>query len=147
MQLGDDCFSPELRAFWASLSAPERQNLLRVPKSDLFKRVTAISCGRCYGLFALRRALGSPDHKDKHFSSHICLGPMISAWEPLCGAGQPSITIHVGSRQGSVLASPARALPRESAALGASKLLCAPAVLRACEQVSSAAWLFHCCSA
>ena len=95
MQLGDDCFSPELRAFWASLSAPERQNLLRVPKSDLFKRVTAISCGRCYGLFALRRALGSPDHKDKDFSLHIYLGPMISAWEPLCGAGQPIITIHV----------------------------------------------------
>ena len=66
-QLGDDCFSPELRAFWASLSTEERQTLLRVPKTDLFKRVTAISCGRCYGLFALRCAPGAPDQEQGGF--------------------------------------------------------------------------------
>ncbi len=49
-------FSEEQRAWYAQLSAKERRSLLRVERAALFARIRQLSCGRCHGLFALRRA-------------------------------------------------------------------------------------------
>lgn len=46
--------SPEIRAFWDTLSYDERQQLLQVAKKALFRKIRASYCSRCYGLFALR---------------------------------------------------------------------------------------------
>jgi len=45
---------PELRAFWERLPARRGAELLRVPRKDLFERIRAAYCSRCYGLFSFR---------------------------------------------------------------------------------------------
>lgn len=45
---------PALRVFWAGLSLPDRQRLLRVDKRALFQRIRSQYCSRCFGLFAMR---------------------------------------------------------------------------------------------
>jgi hypothetical protein len=49
-----DATAPEMRALWARLPAARRRALLRAPRRDLFEKIRACYCSRCFGLFSYR---------------------------------------------------------------------------------------------